>query len=69
MASSRPQQATADRLGISLRTLAVEVAALKDLYDASSLPELVYKWALSPDRLVDDSAPEALREPRRAAAA
>ncbi|MFF0009634.1 hypothetical protein ACFYQT_40270 [Streptomyces tibetensis] len=70
MASSRPQQATADRLGISLRTLAGEIAALKDLYDASSLAELTYKWALSPDRMVDDSTPEAeLRRARPTAAA
>lgn len=59
IASSRPQQATATRLGISLRTLAGEVAELKDLFDASSLAELTYKWALSPDRSVDDGAPEA----------
>jgi DNA-binding CsgD family transcriptional regulator len=54
--AGRAQQATATRLGISLRTLTGEVAELKDLFDASSLPELTYKWALSPDRVVDDSA-------------
>jgi hypothetical protein len=30
---------------------------LKASFDASSIPALTYKWALSPDRLVDDSAP------------
>jgi DNA-binding CsgD family transcriptional regulator len=53
----RAQQATATRLGISLRTLAGEIAELKDLFDATSLPELTYKWALSPDRTADDNAP------------
>lgn len=53
----RAQQATAQRLGISLRTLGVEVAELKSLFDAESLPELAFRWALSPDRLIDDSAP------------
>ena len=51
----RAQQATAQRLGISLRTLGVEVAELKSLFDAESLPELAFRWALSPDRLVDDT--------------
>ena len=55
----RPQQVTASRLGISLRTLTGEIAGLKDRFGASSLPELTYKWALSPDRLVDDEAPAA----------
>jgi DNA-binding CsgD family transcriptional regulator len=51
----RAQQATAQRLGISLRTLGVEIAELKSLFDAESLPELAFRWALSPDRLVDDT--------------
>lgn len=57
--AGRAQQTTSQRLGISLRTLTGEIAELKSLLDASSLPELTYKWALSPDRLVDDSAPTA----------
>lgn len=55
--AGRAQGVTAQRLGISLRTLGVEIADLKSLFDAASLPELTYKWALSPDRLVDDGAP------------
>ncbi|MFF7527318.1 LuxR C-terminal-related transcriptional regulator [Streptomyces pseudovenezuelae] len=53
----RAQQATANRLGIALRTVTSEIAELKTRFNAESLPELTYKWALSPDRLVDDSAP------------
>lgn len=53
--AGREQRVTAQRLGIGLRTLTGEVAELKELFAASSLPELTYKWALSPDRLVDDS--------------
>ncbi|WP_270892141.1 hypothetical protein [Streptomyces sp. DHE17-7] len=51
------QRITGQRLGIGLRTVSDEIAALKVLFGASSLPELTYKWALSPDRHVDDSAP------------
>lgn len=54
----RDQRVTAQRLGISLRTLGGEIAELKSLFDAESLPQLTYKWALSPDRLIDDSAPD-----------
>jgi sugar-specific transcriptional regulator TrmB len=57
IAVGKEQRVTATRLGIGLRTLTGEINALKALFDASSLPELTYKWALSPDRLVDDSAP------------
>jgi sugar-specific transcriptional regulator TrmB len=59
LAAGIEQRATSGRLGISLRTVSDEVAALKSLFGAASLPELTYKWALSPDRLVDDSAPAA----------
>ncbi|MEW2402188.1 hypothetical protein [Streptomyces sp. NPDC046862] len=59
LAVGTEQRVTASRLGISLRTVSDEVAALKGLFGAASLPELTYKWALSPDRRVDDSAPTA----------
>jgi DNA-binding NarL/FixJ family response regulator len=57
--AGKAQPATAARLGISLRTLTGEVAELKNRFDATSLPELTYKWALSPDRTADDNAPAA----------
>ncbi|MCX5000909.1 hypothetical protein [Streptomyces longwoodensis] len=57
LAAELPQQKTATRLDISIRTLSGEVSVLKDLFDVSSLHGLLYKWALSPDRNVDDSAP------------
>lgn len=53
--AGRAQQTTANRLGIALRTVTGEIAELKALFGAASLPELTYKWALSPDRLVDDT--------------
>lgn len=58
VAAGQAQQSTADRLGISLRTLTGQINELKALFGAESLPELVYKWALSVDRHVDDSAPD-----------
>lgn len=57
IASGKDQRVSAGLLGVSVRTLTGEIAELKALFDASSLPELAYKWALSPDRLVDDSVP------------
>jgi hypothetical protein len=54
--AGRAQQTTAHRLGISPRTLQGEIAELKSLFDAPSMPALIYKWALSPDQLIDDSA-------------
>lgn len=55
--ASIAQQTTARRLGVSLRTVTNEITELKALFGSAgmSLNELVYKWALSPDRLVDDS--------------
>lgn len=59
MVDGRDQRATAVRLGVSVRTVSEEIAALRDLFDARSREQLVWKFAFSPDRLVDDSAPEA----------
>lgn len=53
------QRAIATRLGVSERTVAGEITALKDAFDARSQAELGYKWGSSADRLVDDSAAEA----------
>ncbi|WP_228981416.1 hypothetical protein [Streptomyces sp. DH12] len=51
------QQATAARLGISLRRLTAEVQYLKSVWGAPSLPALAARWVRSPDRrLVDDVA-------------
>ena len=57
LAAGHGQPAIARRIGVSKRKLEEEIAALKGLWGARTLPELVYQWALSPDRLVDDSAP------------
>lgn len=58
LVEDRDQKAIGQRLGLSPRTVGVEIMALKEKFGASSLPGLVYRWAQSPDRLVDDSAPE-----------
>jgi DNA-binding CsgD family transcriptional regulator len=59
MVEGRSQQATATRLGISVRTVSDDINTLKDLFDAQSREQLAFKWASSLDRLVDDSAPDA----------
>jgi FixJ family two-component response regulator len=48
------QPSIARRIGVSKRKLEQEIAALKSLWGAATLPELAYHWALSPDHLVDD---------------
>jgi hypothetical protein len=53
------QPSIARRLGMSKRKLEQEVAALKGLWGASTLPELAYQWALCPDRHIDDTVPGA----------
>lgn len=60
MVAGRDQRATAGRLGISVRTVSDQIAELRDLFDAASREELAYKWAFSPDRLVDDKAPDTI---------
>jgi DNA-binding CsgD family transcriptional regulator len=55
MVAGRDQRAIAGRLGVSVRTVSDEINALRDLFDASSREQLVYKWAFSADRIVDDS--------------
>lgn len=58
----KDQQATAKRLGISRRTLAEEIKALKDIAGVSTLTGLGFWWGRCADRLVDDSVPEAADE-------
>ncbi|WP_371099901.1 LuxR C-terminal-related transcriptional regulator [Streptomyces sp. PU_AKi4] len=59
MVDGHSQQATASRLGVSVRTVSDDINALRDLFDARSREQLAFKWASSLDRLVDDSAPDA----------
>jgi DNA-binding CsgD family transcriptional regulator len=58
LAAGKSQRATAAGLGVSERTVSDEITTLRDLFDARSREQLVFKWAFSPDRLVDDSAPD-----------
>jgi hypothetical protein len=54
MAGGVEQRVTAERVGMSLRKLTYEIGQLRTLWGVSTLAELTYRWALSPDRLVDD---------------
>ncbi|MEU5322958.1 hypothetical protein AB0G67_40340 [Streptomyces sp. NPDC021056] len=53
------QVATAKKMGVSKRKLQEEIAVLKALWGVRTLNGLMFQWALSPDRLVDDG--DALR--------
>ncbi|WP_435606639.1 hypothetical protein [Streptomyces ardesiacus] len=51
------QASTARRIGVSERTMEKEVAGLKSLWGVSTMNELIFQYAQSPDCRVDDSAP------------
>lgn len=54
IASGVSQASTARRIGVSKRKLEDEIAGMKTLWGANTLSELIYQWALSPDRHIDD---------------
>lgn len=60
MAGGVEQRITAQRIGMSLRKLTDEIGQLRTLWGVSTLAELTYRWALSPDRLVDDEVVQAV---------
>lgn len=51
------QNQAAGKVGLSKRKLECVIAGLKDLWGVRTLNELIFQYALSPDRLVDDSDP------------
>lgn len=51
------QAAIARKVDVSKRKLEEEIATLKSLWGVRTLNELIFQYALSPDRLVDDSDP------------
>ena len=55
LCSGVSQTTTAKKLGWSQRKVEEQIAALKGLWGVRTLNELIYQYALSPDRLVDDS--------------
>lgn len=57
LCAGESQAATARKLGVSKRKLEEEIAVLKARWGVRTLNELIFQYALSPDRLVDDSAP------------
>lgn len=54
LCSGESQAATARKMGVSRRKLQEEISVLKSLWGVGTLAELIYQYALSPDRLVDD---------------
>jgi hypothetical protein len=59
LCAGESQAATARKMGLSKRKLEEEIAVLKGRWGVRTLNELIFQYALSPDRLVDDSQPEA----------
>lgn len=57
LCAGHSQEATARQMGVSKRKLQEEIAVLKARWGVDTLLELAYQYALSPDNLVDDSAP------------
>lgn len=55
LSGGESQDAMARRMGVSKRKLQEEIAVLKARWGVDTLNELIYQWALSPDRLVDDT--------------
>ena len=55
LSGGESQEATARRMGVSKRKLQEEIAVLKALWGVGTLAELIFQYALSPDRMVDDS--------------
>lgn len=68
LCAGESQAATARKLGVSKRKLEEEIAVLKARWGVRTLNELIHHYTLSPDRMVDDGAPEGLPRPRRTAA-
>jgi hypothetical protein len=63
------QTVTAKKLGWSQRKVEEQIAALKALWGVRTLNELIFHYALSPDRTVDDSVPAAAGGPFTGSAA
>lgn len=57
-AAGIPQEVTAKRLGVSVRQVQRVLSEMRKRWGAPTVGALLYQFALSPDRLVDDSAPD-----------
>jgi sugar-specific transcriptional regulator TrmB/DNA-binding CsgD family transcriptional regulator len=55
LCSGVSQTSIAKKLGCAKRTAEADIAALKALWGVATLNELIFQYASSPDRLVDDS--------------
>jgi DNA-binding CsgD family transcriptional regulator len=59
LCNGRSQATIARRIEVSERKLTEEIAGLKSLWGVSTMNELVFQFAQSPDCRVDDRAPAA----------
>ena len=66
MCSGVSQTSIAKKIGSSKRTLEADIATLKSLWGVTTLNELIFQYASSPDRLVDDGQAAAV-DPQSAA--
>lgn len=68
LCAGESQTAAARKMGVSKRKLEEDIAVLKGLWGVHTLNELIFQFALSPDRMVDDSGPAADTGPQSAVA-
>lgn len=68
LCAEESQSAIARKMGMSKRALEAEIAVLKERWGVHTLAGLIFQFALSPDRLVDDSGPAADAGPQSAVA-
>ncbi|MCL8016898.1 hypothetical protein [Streptomyces sp. AS02] len=55
LCAGESQPATARKMGVSKRSLESEISVLKGRWGVRTLNELIFQYALSPDRLIDDT--------------
>ncbi len=58
LCAGKSQETTAKEMRVSKRKLQEEITVMKSLWGVGTLNELIFQWASSPDRYVDDSAPD-----------
>ena len=68
LCAGKSQEATARKMDVSRRKLQEEIAVMKARWGVDTLNELIFQYALSPDRLIDDSAPDSDDRPQSAVA-
>lgn len=59
LCAGKSQEATARKMDVSRRKLQEEISVMKARWGVSTLNELIFQYALSPDRLIDDGPQDA----------